>query len=874
MIRIRLKILIGLILSLNLGFVSCNQGEPMVYADQIRLSEGWQVQSSANITQKGEVLSTPEAVTDTWFPATVPSTVMGVLMANGQYQDLFVGMNYQEADKTPFDVSWWYRIPFKSPAVRDGQRIQLHFDGLSYRADIWLNGKQIGKKEEIYGAFCQFEFDVTDLLEEENVLAVEVFRAREGEPNIGFVDWNPRPLDENMGIFRDVTLRASGQVDLKNTWVRSDVNKETLDEAWLTIETQLANLGDQKVKGKIEGRIEDIRFSVPVTLEPGETGSVSISPEDVKSLHILHPRLWWCKQLGDPELYDLELRFVTGKQVSDVENIRFGIREIETYLTGNDHKGFLLNGKKVLIRSAGWTDDLFLRNTPEDYDTQIRYVSDMNLNSIRLENVWGTGPELYDLCDANGIMVMVGWSCQWEWKNYFGAPDNKFGCIHSEHDMNLLVRYLKDQMHWLRNHPSIIAWLGGSDKLLDPELERRYMEIWPQLTQVPFVGSAARRKSEVTGPSGMKMEGPYDYVGPNYWFIDTVAGGNYGFNTETGTGSQIPAYESLLKMIPADKLWPLNEYWDYHTTASESMNSMKPTVDAIHAMYGKPSDLRSFLNRAYLLNMQATQSMFEAFRVNPAQATGIVQWMLNSAFPSVYWQLYDYYKIPVASYYGVKRGNAPIQLIYNYKDNGIYLVNGTGRSSGKLTAVIRGYDIDSQLLFEERKEIASMEASDVKTLFTVDNSAKNTFLFLNLLDERGMRIADNFYCLSSKPDVYDWKNKSWLTTPIASYGDFKDLAYLPQANLKIRTTALTDGQDGWNVTLENDSSILALLVQLAVTDVERELVAPVYWSDNYISLPPGEKIVLRCHFYGHENLKPESLKVTGWNIAEQRIPLN
>ena len=296
MIRKRLNLLI--IMAIVLGFVSCDKSGPQNCADQICLTEGWRMQSSAKVTQAGDILSTSNAVTDGWYPTKIPATVMGALTANGEYSDLFFGLNYQKADKTPFDVSWWYRTSFKSPVTREGQRVQLHFEGLSYRANIWLNGHQIGEKDDIYGAFCQFTFDVTELLRDENVLAVEVFRAREGEPNIGFVDWNPRPLDENMGIFRNVTLQVSGQVDMKNTWVKSKVNKETLDEAWLTIETQLKNLGDQTIKGTIEGRIEDLRFSVPVTLSGGEVKTVSISSEEVDGLHVQHPRLWWCKQLG------------------------------------------------------------------------------------------------------------------------------------------------------------------------------------------------------------------------------------------------------------------------------------------------------------------------------------------------------------------------------------------------------------------------------------------------------------------------------------------------------------------------------------------------------------------------------------------------
>jgi exo-1,4-beta-D-glucosaminidase len=853
---------------------SCKQGEKGILSAKVTLSSGWLLQSSSGMSQGGDLLSTATANVDGWYPVTLPSTVMGALTASGLYGDLFYGTNYKDADRTPFDVPWWYRTTFESPATDGGLHVKLLFEGLSYRANVWLNGRLIAAKEDIFGAFCLFEIDVTDYLNEDgNVLAVEVFRAQTGEPNIGFVDWNPRPLDENMGIFRDVRLIVTGAVEIKNTWVKSKVNKETLDEAWLTVETELANLTGNAIKGRLEGRIEDITFSIPVTLGEGESRLVAVTPAEVAKLHLRSPRLWWCNNMGSPELYNLNIRFVTGGQVSDEENIRFGIREIETILTEGDHKAYLLNGKKLLVKSAGWTDDIFLRDTPQSYETQISYVKDMNLNSIRLENVWGTGQSIYDLCDRYGLMVMVGWSCQWEWQGYFGAPDDRFGCIHSEEDMNLLVRYLTNQVRWLRNHPSIIAWFGGSDKLLDPELERRYMELWPQLAQFPYIGSAARRKSEVTGPSGMKMNGPYEYVGPSYWFTDTTAGGNYGFNTETGTGSQVPVYESLVKMIPPDKLWPLSEEWDYHTTASRSMNSMQPTVKAINAMYGKPADLVNFLNRAFLLNSQATQSMFEAFRINPGKATGIVQWMLNSAWPSVYWQLFDYYKVPVASYYGVKRGNSPLQLIYNYKDNAVYAVNETLADAPDLTAFISAYSEESKLLFEEKQSM-SIAAESVRKIYDVDNTADNTFLFLSICDVGGNPVAGNFYCLSSKPDEYDWEKANWLVTPIKTYGDFAALAKLPEVKLKVSAATLTGTDNGLTVEINNPSETIALMVQFTITDASGEIPTPVFWSDNYVSLKPGEKKTLRCLYDSYiVSSTPASLKISGWNVSEQRIDL-
>ncbi|MDR0431657.1 MAG: glycoside hydrolase family 2 [Tannerellaceae bacterium] len=852
-------------------FVSCTETGRVMPANEVLLSEGWLVQSSEKVSQTGEELSVGSGITGVWYDAAVPSTIMGVLTAHNEYKDLLFGMNYKDTGRSRFDVSWWYVISFNAPPRVGGGYTQLIFDGISYRANIWLNGKQIASKDETYGTFCRFSFDVTGYLQEENILAVEVFRAREGEPNSGFVDWNPRPLDENMGIFREVRLVTTGGVEMNHTWVKSDINKETLDEAWLTIETQVANLSDKEVKGNIEGEIENIAFQIPVMLEPGERRTVKITPNDVKGLHIKNPRLWWCNNMGSPELYDLNLRFVTGDGVSAKEDVTFGIRTIETYTTGQGHKGFILNGKKVLVKSAGWTDDIFLRDTPEGNEVQVQYVKDMNLNAIRFENIWGTSQNIYDLCDRYGLMALVGWSCQWEWEGYFGRPNGEFGCIQSEHDMDLLVRYFNDQVRWLRNHPAIIAWYGGSDMLLNPTLEKRYMELLPQIDNRPYVGCASNRTSAITGPTGMKMEGPYEYVGPNYWFEDKF-GGNYGFNTETGPGAQVPVYESLLKMIPEDKLWPVNEYWDYHcTTSTTALNNMKPNTEAIEAMYGKAEGLHQYLNHSYLANLQSTKSMFEAFRVNPEEATGIVQWMLNSAWPSMYWQLYDYFKIPVAAYYGVKKANKPIQLIYNYKDNGVYAVNETGLAAEDVTIIIRGLATNSNVLFDGKKTL-TLAPNSVQNIYTVDNSAKNTFLSLVVRDSNGNELADNFYCLSSKEDRYAWDKTMWVGTPILEYGDFKDLSKLPVTDVQVKVTPLKG--KGISVELENTSATIALLTQLALTDGNKEIAYPVFWSDNYVSILPGEKKVLECTYTGnHLNTSPTSLKITGWNLKEQKIAL-
>ena len=638
--------LIILILTHSYCFMSCTNVDNPIH-NKVVLNDGWQVQAAEQVMSDGQTLSSEQVSTEGWYEATVPSTIMGVLTANGLYEDILEGTNYLQADNSPFKGAWWYRTTFTLPTMGGDEFVKLLFDGVNYRANIWLNGVQLAGKDSVFGTFHTYSFDITPYAKEKNTLAVEVFRAEDGEPNIGFVDWNPRPLDESMGIFREVSLVKTRQVDMTNTWVKTEVNTQTLDEADLFISTQLQNLSDHPVSGTLEGKIENIKFKVPIALNPHESKTVMLSPSDIPQLHIEHPRLWWCNTLGNPELYNLDLAFIINDKVSCEEDITFGIRQIETYLTPDGHKGIMLNGQRVLIKSAGWTDDIFLRDTPESNELQVNYVKDMNLNSIRFENIWGTSQNIYDLCDQYGLLALVGWSCQWEWESYMGIPDNEFGCIYSDENINLLSQYFHDQVIWLRNHPSVVAWLVGSDKLPHPRLEEKYLELASQLDNRPYIGAAKTLVSEISGPTGTKMNGPYEYVGPNYWYIDTLYGGAFGFNTETSPGPSIPVYESIRRMVPSNELWPMGKSWDYHcTTSTTDMNTMNTMTQIINEKLGEATDLETYLKSAHWLNYEATKSMFEAFRVNKKEGTGIVQWMLNSAWPSMYWQLYDYYNIP------------------------------------------------------------------------------------------------------------------------------------------------------------------------------------------------------------------------------------
>ena len=813
------------------------------------LSGGWHVQSSANKKQ---------------YNAQVPSTIMGTLTQNGLYKGILEGVAYKQHDNKPFDCSWWYRRDFTLKDLSSSEHVLLVFDGICYRANVFVNGKQVASKDTLCGSFRRHVLDITAVAKAQNKLAVEVFRAQPGDPNIGFVDWNPRPLDESMGIFREVRVVRTGDVAIGESSVESKINNRTLDEAWLTVRATLRNLTDKTVQGEVRGKYDGREFSAPVTLAPHEVRDFSVS--GLEELHVVHPRLWWCHSMGTPELYDMTLEFVVDDKVTDDEQLTFGIREVKDYYTIEGYRGFTLNGRPVLIRGAGWTDDIFLRDTPETNEIQVRYVRDMNLNCIRFENVWGTSQNVYDLCDRYGLLVLTGWSCQWEWAEYLGKPiDKKYGGIVSPEDIALISRSFSDQVHWLRRHPSIIAWFVGSDLLPHPDLERNYVEILKQSDNRPYLISAANTKSEVSGLSGMKMAGPYDYVAPNYWYLDQAPGGAFGFNTETGIGAQLPVRESLEKMI-GKNLWPLNDVWYYHCTVSATaMNNLDRLQQVIKGRYGEPTGLEDFLHKADLVNYDGTRAMFESFRVNLHKTTGIVQWMLNSARPGLYWQLYDYYLVPNASYYSVKKGNAPTQLVLNYAKRAVYAVcvsssqPANAQQGTRLQASMRLYGLDGKLIGEHTQFVNVAPYSSVKA-FDLPEADGVSFLFLTLKDAQGNVVANNEYVLSSVADEYDWSTSDWYKTEFTRYADYQPLAQLPKAEVQIKDKEYKDGR--LTLTLANASDCVAFFIRLSAKDAAGNLIVPAFWSDNYVSIQPHGELQITCNL----SKEPQTVTLDGWNL--------
>ena len=468
----------------------------------------------------------------------------------------------------------------------------------------------------------------------------------------------------------------------------------------------------------------------------------------------------------------------------------------------------------------------------------------MNLNLIRFENVWGKDDTVYDLCDSLGVLALVGFSCQWEWEDYCGLPEvNGYGCINTLESEELAARYFHDQVVRLHNHPSVIAWLTGSDRIPNPRLEERYLAIYEAEDYRPYICSAKNLKS-LAGWSGTKMEGPYEYVGPDYWYKDTRAGGAFGWNTETGIGANLPQLESLRKMIPEESLWPLSDAWDYHCTASGSaMNSTRVLQQTVNGLYGGFDGLEDFVRKAHAVDYDGTRAMFEAFRIRVPRTTGIVQWMLNSAWPSLYWQLYDWYGVPTAGYYGTKKACEPVQLLFDYSDRKVYAVNeSAGAAPLKLQATLKVFDASSRLIGEETKSV-NVGYRDVVPVFDLKRyDGKPHFAALQLNDSEGP-VADNFYCLPAADNTYEWRRSNWYVTPISSYADL-GFAF-GQGPSEVEVT-VAQSSDGYDVTLTNRSSVISVMKILKALDSKGDLVVPAFWSDNFFPLLPGQSKTVKC----------------------------
>ena len=421
--------------------------------------------------------------------------------------------------------------------------------------------------------------------------------------------------------------------------------------------------------------------------------------------------------------------------------------------------------------------------------------------------------------------------------------------------------HLHDQLLRLRSHPSVFVWLNGSDKPPIPAVERKYLDIEAQLEWNRPTLSNAAEEGGVNGPSGVKMRGPYEYEPPSYWLTDTKNGGAVGFATEISPGAAVPPIDSLRAMLTPAHLWPIDRVWSFHAGGAEFKTIDKFTT-ALEARYGKAEDAADYARKAQALTYDGQRAMFEAYARNKYTATGVVQWMLSNAWPSLIWHLYDYYLRPAGGYFGTKKACEAVHVQYWYDDRSIVLVNDTQIAGHGLRVSASVLDFDLKQRFSRQADVDLPADAVVRAFSLPEVDGLTTTYFLKLTaEDAGKVVSTNFYWLSTQEDRLDWSKTEWYFTPTTRHADLTMLARLPTTTV---TASLERRGDDEVVQVENTGSALAFQVHLKLVDPKtQDEYLPVFWEDNYFALLPGERRTI-----GVSLSAPADARVTveGWNL--------
>jgi len=840
---------------------------------QLILHDDWRMQSSLTDSATGARVSRKDFPVKNWYKITVPSTIIAGLLANHEYNfDPFYAKNFEKLADKRLDTTWWFRKEFALPVSENNKNVILKLHGINYKANVWLNGVLIADSSYIKGPFRIIELDITKQIRYtgENVLAIEIIRPfnpnrRDGDLAIDYADWIHYPPDYNGGIVNNVEIKTCNKVSIRYPLVTTKFDLPSLSIAHLQVDAEVINYTNKETDAIVKGKINsDIQFQQKVHLAPNEKKQVSFSSADYPQLNIKNPHIWWPWQYGKPQLNRLQIALVTDNKVSNMISEDFGIRQITSTLINNASREFIINGKPIMLRGAAWSPDIFQRHSKKREEQELKLVRDMNMNIIRSEGKL-EDDNFYDICDQYGLLVMTGWMCCGAWQ----YPENWDAA-----KRNVAMASDSSVMYWLRNKACIMVWLNGSDMPpRDSTVEAGYLSIedylkWPN----PVIATADESKSKVSGYSGVKMNGPYDWVPPVYWETDSNRhGGSWSFATEISPGPSILPYESLIKFIPKDSLWYTNSDWLYHCGTMQFGNT-KIFDTALNKRYGQSSSLQEYLAKAQLQNYEGHRAMMEAYGLNKYNtATGVVQWMLCNPWPSLIWHTYDYYLYPAATYFGMKKSMEPLHVMYSYKSNEIDIINSLLEKFTSLTVKADVYNLEGALKYSNTIT-TDVDEDGIKKCFAIPQMPDLSgvyFLRLSLKDSKQKTKSINWYWLSQKQDELSWNNSQWYYTPQSNFTDFTALKDLPATTLTTNySTVKKENKTTHAITVTNTGKTVAFFVHVRVLkEKNADDILPVIFSDNYISLAPGESRTIECSYENKDaGSSTPYILTTAWNL--------
>jgi len=889
---------------------------------------GWKVLSSATATQSGQQISTPGFNTGGWLSVApddsgAPGTEIAALLQNGKCPNVFFATNMKSCFGTgsngpvkaaQFAVPWWFRTDFTANLTA-GQTASVIVNGVVGAADVWVNGTEVATKATVTGAYTRFAFDVTGHLRAgTNSLALEVYPNNpKSMLTLDDVDWNQIPPDNNTGLQFPVQLKVSNPLSDSNAHV-VQANAADLSSSALTVKTDVTNSSGATQTGSVSATITPPGGGTPVTVQQTvsvsahSTKTVSFTPSAFPSLTIAHPQVWWPYQMGPSPLYTLDTSVSQNGTVSDATTGTFGIRTVTSSLVGkssiapNGVRRYTINGKNIVVRGGGFAPDLFLRYSAADTARQLALLKNLGLNMIRLEGHF-MPEDFYRQADAAGMMIDAGYQCCDFWEQ--GSP--------SSTTLNLYKLSALTIGQHERNHPSVVTF-SWSDNAPPSSTESATLSAFAQADfDVPIISSAEYKSSAKLGPSGEK-EGPYDWVPPSYWYDtshsgggdQTNSGGSWGFDSEESAGDTVPTLDSIRRFMSASdqsNLWQNPSFNQYHLNYENghggySFGQLFVFDQALTKRYGKWTDLNSYVQEAQLANYENTRSQFEAFihhsTKTPTPATGTIYWQVNKGWPSLLWTLYNYDGDQAGSFFGAKKANETLHVLYGYDNNSVTVDNLGGSSQSGLSVESKVYDLAGKVLDDQTVNAITLSSQQVRTgvlspkvpgATTPPAAAKTSFVELVL--RKGSTVVDrNVYWLSSQKDVVNWG--STLGNPQATmsqYGNLTALHSLPGSSVKV--TAKTSGGSGPNgadtvttVTVTNTASTAVSFFLRA--DIRRgsgstpasgdNQVTSALWNDNDITLWPGESQTLTAS-YDSADLRGASpvVSLSGWNVGTVNV---
>lgn len=830
----------------------------------------WKIKPQADINSSGREISMPGFTITGGVKGVVPGVVFTSYVDAGIVPNPDYGDNIYKVDESFFNRPFWYRTEFTLPAnYAGGQHVWLHFDNTNRYADFYFNGVKLsgtsGSTKDVSGHMLRTKYDVTSLIHRsgKNAIAVLITDAnqkkRRGSKEAFGIsasptylaaagwDWIPYIPGRLAGITGNVYLTFAGDVTMEDPWVRSDL--PALDKADVSVKAGLRNASSYSRTATITGLINpgNIRFSKKITIRGRDSANIAIDKNDFEQLVIHHPKLWWPNGYGDPNLYTCTLTCSVGGKVSDARTIPFGIRKYEYKMIDNvagwPVLTFFINGQKLFLKGGDWgMSEYLLRCHGKDYEVRIRLHKDLNYNMIRLWTGCVTDDAFYDYCDKYGIMV---WDDFWLYVafNQVEKPD--------DFKKNALDKVLR-----LRNHACIAIWCGANETHPAPDIDAYLRDM------IAKEDGGDRMYKSCSNQDGLSGSGWWGNQPPEHHF--ETSGSNlawnkppypygidrgYGLRTEIGTAT-FPTYESVKQFIPAAQLWPLpsdeelknsdTTVWNRHFFGKEASNATPVNYKkAVNTQFGKSSGLEQFCEKAQILNIEVVKGMYEAWNDKMwHDASGLLLWMSQSAYPSFVWQTYDYYYDPTGAYWGAKKACEPLHIQWNALTNSVKVINTTSKDLKGATAKAIVYNLYGKelrgLAKTAKVDVSSSNTSEAFVLnwhhgkqSGQDSLTPLHFIRLELRDANGKLLSDNFYWRNGVKDL-----------------DYTALNTLPAADLSctLISKRVADGRCVIKISIKNHSRTVAFANRIRmVNKTTSERVLPVIMSDDYVTLMPGEE---------------------------------